>query len=91
MDKPDYSMYVYYKGSNEYTNEKAAFFGFYENAFDHTYKGKPEDKEEAFKDYMCNLLSEQASEIYHFPSQIGTKSECLGKYFKYYFQPDSRL
>ena len=55
MDK-DYSIYKYYKGSDEYPNDKARFFGFYEQHFDVGYIGKPEDKEEAFKDYMRNVL-----------------------------------
>ncbi len=55
MDK-DYSLYIYYKGSEEYPNHKARFFGLYEQHFDVGYNGKPEDKEEAFKDYMCNVL-----------------------------------
>ena len=39
MDK-DYSIYKYYKGSDEYPNDKARFFGFYEQHFDVGYIGK---------------------------------------------------
>jgi hypothetical protein len=91
MDNPDYSMYRYYKGSDEYPNRKAAFFGFYESAFENTYKGKPEDKEEAFKDYMSDLLYEQASEIYHFGLPQVNKSEKYREYLEEYFTPDFHL
>jgi hypothetical protein len=84
-------MYTYYKGNENYPNKKAAFFGFYEWIFEVSYKGKPEDKLEAFKDYICDLLYEQASEFYQFPLQIGTKSECFGKYLKEYSNPDCNL
>lgn len=87
----DYSMYIYYKGSDEYPNRKAAFFGFYEHHFENIYKGKPEDKAEEFKDYICDLLYEQASELYHFPLQIGSKSDCFSEYLKEYFDPDFHL
>jgi hypothetical protein len=91
MEKPDYSMYKYYKGSDEYPNKKAKFFGFYERAFEFTYKGKPEDKEDAFKDYMSHLLYEQASEIYMFGLPTVNKSEKYGEYLKEYFDTDFRL
>ena len=55
MDK-DYSIYKYYKGSEDYPNDKARFFGFYEQHFDVGYRGKPEDKEEAFKDYTLSNI-----------------------------------
>lgn len=83
----DFSMYTYYKGSDNYPNKKAAFFGFYEKAFEFTYKGKPDDKTEAFKDYICDLLYEQASERYQFPLQTGTKAECFNEYIKEYSIP----
>lgn len=87
----DYSMYTYYKGSDNYPNKKAAFFGFYERAFELTYKGKPEDKPETFKDYICDLLYEQASELYQFPLQIGTKADCFEEYLKEYSNPNLNL
>ncbi|MDR2286962.1 MAG: hypothetical protein LBE04_05750 [Prevotellaceae bacterium] len=91
MADSDYSMYKYYKGRDEYTNKKAKFFGFYESAFERTYKGKPEDKKEAFKDYMSHLLYEQASEIYMFGLPQVNKSEKYGEYLKEYFTPDLHL
>jgi hypothetical protein len=91
METSDYSMYKYFKGSEEYPNKKAAFFGFYERCFEYTYKGKPEDKEERFKDYMCNLLYEQASEIYHFGLPQVDKSERFNEYLQIYFNPDLHL
>ena len=58
----DYSMYKYYKGSSDYPNKKAEFWGTYEEIFDNSYKGKDEDKEEAFKDYISNLIYEHTSD-----------------------------
>jgi hypothetical protein len=87
----DFSMYRYYKGSDEYPNKKAAFFGFYERVFERTYKGQPEDKEEAFKAYMCDLLYEQASDIYHFGVPGVDKSKCFDEYLQFYFKPNLHL
>jgi len=84
-------MYKYYRGSDNYPNKKAAFFGFYEEVFEYTYKGKPEDKEEAFKDYICDLLYEQASDIYMFGLPQVDKSKCFQKYLNEYFNPDLHL
>jgi hypothetical protein len=87
----DYSMYTYCKGDDNYPNKKAAFFGFYENAFEITYKGKPEDKVEAFKDYICDLLYEQASDIYMFGVPGVDKGKCFGEYLELYSNPDLHL
>jgi hypothetical protein len=84
----DYSMYQYYKGSENYPSKKAAFFGFYEKSFENTYKGKPEDKEEAFKDFICDLLYQQAAEAYMFGSPRVDKSKCFKEYLKEYFDLD---
>lgn len=59
----DYSIYKYYKGDLAALKGKAAFFGSYEELFDSTYNGKPKDKEDAFKNYMYNILSEKASDM----------------------------
>ncbi|MDR0566136.1 MAG: hypothetical protein LBG47_03725 [Prevotellaceae bacterium] len=91
MEKSDYSMYKYYKGSEEYPNKKAAFFGFYEKCFENTYKGTPEDKEEAFKDYMAHLLYEQASDMCMFGSPRVNESKKYGEYLSRYFDTDSHL
>jgi hypothetical protein len=88
MADSDYSMYKYYKGSEEYPNGKAKYFGFYESVFERTYKGAPEDKEETFKDYICHLLYEQASELYHFGHPSINKSEKYDEYLQEYFDPD---
>jgi len=58
----DYSMYVYYKGSSDYPNKKAEFWGTYEEIFDNNYSGKDEDKEEDFKNYISNLIYELSSD-----------------------------
>ena len=58
----DYSMYVYYKGSSNYPNKKAKFWGTYEEIFDNNYSGKDEDKEEDFKDYISNLIYQLSSD-----------------------------
>jgi hypothetical protein len=81
-------MYKYYKGSEEYPNRKAAFFGFYEKGFEITYKGKPEDKEEAFKDYMCKLLYEQIADAAMFGLPGVDKSKKYSEYLEIYFNPD---
>ena len=62
----DFSMYTYYKGSDDFPTAKARFFGHYEMVFDETYEGRPEDKEESFKSFISDLLYEQTSEIYKF-------------------------
>ena len=58
----DYSMYVYYKGSSNYPNKKAKFWGTYEEIFDNNYSGNDEDKEEDFKDYISNLIYQLSSD-----------------------------
>ena len=58
----DYSIYIYYKGSTDFPNKKAKFWGTYERLFDNSYKGKDEDKEEEFKDYMSNLIYQLSSD-----------------------------
>lgn len=90
MDK-DYSIYIYYKGSDEYPNDKARFFGFYEKHFDIGYSGKPEDKEEAFKDYMCNVLYEQCADKCCFGTPGVDKNECYQKYLDEYFNPERNI
>jgi hypothetical protein len=94
MANSDYSMYTYYKGSDEYPNKKAEFFGFFEMEFEKTYEGKPEDKEAAFKTYMSHLLYKQAVEI----RRLGlakdnklpktSKLNCYKEYLDIYFNPD---
>ena len=58
----DYSIYKYYKGSSDFPNKKAKFWGTYERLFDNGYKGNDEDKEEEFKDYMSNLIYQLSSD-----------------------------
>ena len=91
----DYSMYKYYKGSDDFPNKKAAFFGSYERGFDHSYKGKPEDKEDAFKDFMCHLLCEQIADACMFGIPGRQTQEEQSKYldegFRIYFEPEYRL
>lgn len=87
----DYSMYTYYKGDGNYPNKKAAFFGSYEMGFEYTYTGKPENKEEAFKDFICDLLYEQASEIFMFGLPQVDKSKCFQEYLETYSNPDLNL
>ena len=89
--KKDYSLYTYYKGSEDYPNDKAAFFGFYEMAFENAYEGKPEDKEEAFKTHMASILYEQCSERCYFGMPSVDKDKCLQEYFADYFNPERNL
>ena len=90
MDK-DYSIYKYYKGSDEYPNDKARFFGFYEQHFDVGYNGKPEDKEEAFKDYMCNVLYEQCADMCCFGMPGVDKWAKYNDYLNEYFNPERNI
>ena len=90
MDK-DYSIYKYYKGSDEYPNDKARFFGFYEQHFDVGYKGKPEDKEEAFKDYMSNVLFEQCADMCCFGMPGVDKWAKYDDYLNEYFNPERNI
>ena len=90
MEK-DYSIYIYYKGKNEYPNKKSEFFGFYESMFECTYEGNLDDKEEAFKEYMSDILYEQASEMYHFGNPGVDVSAKLDEYLKDYFNPELNL
>ena len=91
MEKSDYSMYVYYKGSEEYVNKKASFFGFYEEIFEKTYEGRAEDKEETFRDYIGKLLYEQCSEVCHFGAEGVDKDACYEDYYRIYKEPDYKL
>ena len=45
----DFSMYKYYKGSSDYPNKKAEFWGTYEEIFDNSYKGKMRIKKKLSK------------------------------------------
>ena len=90
MDK-DYSIYKYYKGSEDYPNDKARFFGFYEQHFDVGYNGKPEDKEEAFKDYMCNVLYEQCADMCCFGMPGVDKWAKYNDYLDEYFNPERNI
>lgn len=90
MDK-DYSIYKYYKGSEDYPNDKARFFGFYEQHFDVGYNGKPEDKEEAFKDYMCNVLYEQCADMCCFGMPGVDKWAKYDDYLDEYFNPERNI
>lgn len=87
----DYSMYKYYKGSDNFPNAKAAYFGSYERGFDINYKGKPEDKEEAFKDFISDFLYERASDAYMFGTPGVDKSKCYNKYIQEYFNVNQNL
>ncbi len=62
-DGKDYSLYIYYKGSDEYPNDKAAFFGMYEKVFEESYDGAPEDKAEEFAAFMHDLIVEMSSDM----------------------------
>lgn len=90
MDK-DYSIYIYYEGSEEYPNDKARFFGFYEQHFDVGYIGKPEDKEEAFKDYMSNVLFEQCADMCCFGMPGVDKWAKYDDYLNEYFNPERNI
>jgi hypothetical protein len=86
-------MYIYYKGENhQYPNKKAKFFGFYERDFEVNYHGKPEDKEEAFKDFMSDLLYQQCAELCMFGADpLQDKNKELDEYYALYFNPDLHL
>ena len=90
MDK-DYSIYKYYKGSDEYPNDKARFFGFYEQHIDVGYIGKPEDKEQAFKDYMSNVLFEQCADMCCFGMPGVDKWAKYNDYLNEYFNPERNI
>ncbi len=84
----DFSMYTYYKGSDDFPTAKARFFGHYEMIFDETYKGRPEDKEESFKSFISDLLYEQASDIYMFGMVGVDKGKCYSEYIQIYLNPE---
>ena len=89
----DYSMYRYYKGEgHKYPNRKTEFFAFYERDFELTYKGNPENKEEAFKDFMSDLLYQQCAEMNMFGCDpMQDKSKALDEYYKRYFDPEYKV
>lgn len=62
MEK-DYSLYTYYKGSDDYPNDKAAFFGLYEKVFEENYDGTPEDKPAEFAAFMNDLIIEMSTDM----------------------------
>lgn len=84
----DFSMYTYYKGSDDFPTAKARFFGHYEMVFDETYEGRPEDKEESFKSFISDLLYEQASDIYMFGMVGVDKGKCYSEYIQIYLNPE---
>ena len=88
MEKNNCSMYTYYKGSDTYPNKKAKFFGFYEKMFELTYKGSDADKDELFRDYLHELLYEQASELGHFGEQGVDIDKCFEDYYRVYSEPE---
>ncbi len=88
MEKNNYSMYTYYKGSDTYPNKKAKFFGFYEEMFELTYKGSDADKDELFRDYIISLLYEQASELGHFGEEGVDKDKSFEDYIRVYNEPE---
>jgi len=59
--------------------------------FENSYDGAPEDKEEAFKEYMSNLLYQQASDIGHFGYPGVDVLEGIADYHKVYFDPDYKV
>lgn len=84
-------MYIYFKGEKKYPNKKSELFGFYEEVFENSYKGSQEDKEEAFKDHMCDVLYEKASDLYYFGMPGVNKSECYREFLKDYFYPELNI
>lgn len=90
MDK-DYSLYKYYKGSDEYPNDKARFFGYYEKVFENTFHGKPEERVEAFKTHMMDVLYEQCSDKCYFGMQGVDKWAKYNDYLQDYFNPERNL
>lgn len=91
MEKIDYSMYRYLDGTNKYPTKKAAFFGFYEQEFENTYKGNQKDKAEKFKDHILITLYEQASDAYHFGAVGVDIDGCLADYIRVYNEPGYKL
>lgn len=91
MPKSNFSMYRYFDGIGEYPNKKAAFFGFYEQTFENTYKGSPEEKAEIFNDYIMEVLYEQASNAYHFGEPSVDKDKCFEDYIRVYKEPEYKL
>ena len=91
MAKNNYSMYTYYKGSDTYPNNKAKFFGFYEQMFDLSYKGSDAYKDELFRDYLHELLYEQASDICHFGEEGVDTDQCFEDYYRVYSEPEYKL
>lgn len=87
MEK-DYSMYKYLDGTNKYLNKKAKFFAFYEQSFESTYKGNPEDKAERFKDFILSVLYEQTADSCHFGAEGVDKDKCLADYIRVYNDPE---
>lgn len=87
----DYSMYRYYDGTDNYSNKKAEFFGFYEKSFEITYTGYAEDKAEKFKDYLMAILYEQISDACHFGAEGVDKDKCFEDYIRVYYEPKYKL
>jgi hypothetical protein len=90
MEK-DYSMYKYLDGTGKYPNKKAEFFAFYEQSFESTYKGTPGEKAERFRDFILELLYEQASDGCHFGAEGVDKDKCYEDYIRVYKEPEYKL
>jgi hypothetical protein len=82
----DYSIYNYYNDLASLKG-KGAFLGPYEELFDKKYTGKPEDKEGAFKDYMFEVLHEQAVDTGMAGIPRVDNTVVFGEYIKNYFDP----
>lgn len=87
MGKIDYSMYKYLDGTGKYPTKKAAFFAFYEQSFESTYKGTPGEKAERFKDFILSVLYEQTADACHFGAEGVDKDACLADYIRVYHEP----
>lgn len=87
MEK-DYSMYKYLEGTGKFPNKKAAFFGFYEQSFESTYKGTPGEKAEKFHDFILEVLYEQTADACHFGAEGVDKDKCYEDYIRVYYDPE---
>lgn len=86
-------MFTYYKGNANFPNRKAEFYGFLEKGFHETYTGKPEDKEEAFKDFMLHYLTEKVSDLWAFniDTSVEVRNEKLRELLSSYLNPEADL
>lgn len=88
MTGKDYSLYVYYRGSDEYPSRKARYFGEYEGSFERSYRGGREGKAAALRQFMHHVIYERTADACMFGMPGVDEEACLARSLRQYYEPD---